>query len=91
MLEGLDTLIFAGGIGEHAPEVRERACQGLKFMGIVLDEARNRANQPVISREDSPVTVRVIRTDEEWVIARSACRNLGIDVEKELDYESKED
>ena len=91
VLEGLDTLIFAGGIGEHAPEVRERACQGLKFMGIVLDEARNHANQPVISLEDSPVTVRVIRTDEEWVIARTACRNLGIHVEKDLDYESKED
>ena len=91
VLEGLDTLIFAGGIGEHAPQVRERACQGLKFIGIELDEARNRASQPVISREDSPVTVRVIRTDEEWVIARTACRNLGIYIEKEQIHESKED
>jgi len=91
VLEGLDTLIFAGGIGEHAPEVRARACQGLRFLGIELDEARNRANQPAISREGSAVTVRVIRTDEEWVIARSACRALGIHIEKQQEYESKED
>jgi acetate kinase len=69
-LDGLDTLVFAGGIGENAPAVRERICQGLTHLGIVLDAARNDAGQGVISTEASACTVRVVRTDEEAVIAR---------------------
>ncbi|HXB70836.1 MAG TPA: acetate/propionate family kinase [Candidatus Acidoferrales bacterium] len=76
-LGGLDTLVFAGGIGENAAEVRARVCGGLEFLGIELDRARNAANGPVISTESSRATVRVIRTDEELMIARAACRLSG--------------
>ncbi len=70
-LGGLDTLVFAGGIGEHGCEIRERICGGLKFLGIELDAERNAANAPVISIDGKPVTVRVIATDEELMIAKS--------------------
>jgi acetate kinase len=72
-LGGIDTLIFSGGIGEHAPVVRSRICSGLEFLGIALDESLNRTNAPVISNRDSRagVTVRVIPTDEEMMIARA--------------------
>ncbi len=70
-LGGIDTLVFAGGIGENAPIVRARICQGLGFLGIDLDEKCNVANERVISTAASEVTVRVIHTDEEQVIARS--------------------
>jgi acetate kinase len=91
VLEGLDTLVFAGGIGEHAPEIRARICQGLSFVGIRLDSAKNDANKPVISCDGSPVTVRVIRTDEELIIAKSVCRILDINIGEEQDYETKSD
>jgi acetate kinase len=73
-LGGLDTLVFAGGIGEHAPLVRARICEGLGFLGIQLDESRNEKSAAVISKDASRVTVRVIRTDEELMIARSVFR-----------------
>jgi acetate kinase len=76
VLGGLETLVFAGGIGENAGEVRARICSGLGFLGVELDEARNAANAPVISTEASPATVRVIRTDEELMIARAVYRIL---------------
>jgi acetate kinase len=82
-LGGLDTLVFAGGIGENAPPVRARICDGLGFLGIELDEKRNAANAGVISSETSRNSVRVIRTDEEWVIARMVCRVLGLTIESE--------
>jgi len=71
-LGGLDTLIFAGGIGENSPEVRRRICEGLEFLGVSLDEHRNAANAPIISAEDGGLAVRVIPTDEESLIARAA-------------------
>jgi acetate kinase len=77
-LGGLDTLVFAGGIGENAPPVRHRICEGLAFLGIELDDRRNAANEGVISTPASPVTVRVIRTDEERVIAEMVCRVLDV-------------
>jgi acetate kinase len=73
-LGGLDTLVFAGGIGENAPTVRARICDGLGFLGIELEEKRNAANEGVISAATSRVAVRVIRTDEELMIARTVCR-----------------
>jgi acetate kinase len=76
-LGGLDTLVFSGGIGENAPVVRERICEGLNFLGIELDKSRNAKTAAVISKNSSRVTVRVIRTDEELMIARSVCRLLG--------------
>ena len=77
-LGGLDTLVFAGGIGENAPLVRTRICQGLQFLGLELDEPRNAGDQEVISSNASRVVVRVIRTNEERVIARSVCSVLGL-------------
>ena len=71
-LGGLDTLVFAGGIGEHAPEVRARICEGLDFLGLRLDDALNTNNSPRISRAGSQVNVRVIPTDEEIVLAKAA-------------------
>jgi acetate kinase len=77
-LGGLDTLVFAGGIGENAPEVRARICDGLGFLGIGLETARNAGNESVISAPAGPVVVRVIHTDEERVIAESVCSVLGL-------------
>ena len=77
-LGGLDTLVFAGGIGEHSPTVRARICDGLGFLGIELEENRNAANEGVISKPVSRVAVRVIRTDEERMIAEAVCRVLGL-------------
>ena len=85
-LGGLDTLVFAGGIGEKAPIVRTRICDGLGFLGIALEEKRNAANEGVISAEASRVSVRVIRTDEEWMIAKTVCRVLGLTIEKEHEH-----
>jgi acetate kinase len=78
-LRGLDTLVFAGGIGENAPLIRERICDGLGFLGIELNQKRNAKNKPLISPDTGRVKVRVIRTDEELMIARSVIRvsNLG--------------
>ncbi len=78
VLGGLDTLVFAGGIGENAPSVRARICEGLGFLGIELDESRNAESNGIISSKGSRVTVRVIHTDEELMIARSVCRVLGL-------------
>jgi acetate kinase len=77
-LGGLDTLVFAGGIGENAPEVRARICDGLGFLGIQLSAARNAANAALISTDASPATVRVIRTDEELMIVQEVQRLLGL-------------
>jgi len=74
-LGGLDTLVFAGGIGENAPLVRARICEGLGILGIELDAPRNAKNSVKISTDASRVTVRVIRTDEELMIARSVLRS----------------
>lgn len=79
-LGGLDTLVFSGGIGEHAAVVRSRICAGLGFLGIELDESLNNANAQLISTAGGRVAVRVIHTDEELVIARSVCRVLDIEI-----------
>ncbi len=72
-LGGLDTLVFSAGIGENAPLVRARICEGLAFLGIELSESRNAGNAKVISTDASRATVRVIPTDEDMMIARSVC------------------
>jgi len=77
-LGGLDTLVFAGGIGENAPVVRARICDGLQFLGLKFDQRRNAASAPIISAPSSKITVRVIRTDEEIMLARSVSRILGL-------------
>ena len=74
VLGGLDTLVFTGGVGEHAVPVRAGISEGLEFLGIQLDAERNAANASIISRDDSPVTVRVMKTDEDLMIARHTYR-----------------
>jgi acetate kinase len=74
VLGGVDTLVFAGGIGEHAPVIRERICDGLGFLGVELNQRRNAKNAPLISPDACPVTVRVIPTNEAVMIARSVSR-----------------
>lgn len=81
-LGGLETLVFAGGIGEKAPLVRARICDGLQFLGIELDEKQNAASADVISTDAGRAVVRVIHTDEEWMIANTVCRVLGLTPEK---------
>ena len=76
-LGGLDTLVFSGGIGENSAVIRARICDGLEFLGVARDEARNTAGAAVISKEGSRVTVRMIPTDEESQIARSVLQLLG--------------
>ena len=70
VLGGLDTLIFTGGIGENAPSIRWRICDNMRFLGIRLDPRRNDANQSIISQDNTPTTVRVMKTNEELMIAR---------------------
>jgi acetate kinase len=77
-LGGLDTLVFAGGIGENAPTVRARICDELGFLGIELDEKLNTEHAPCISTGTGRVKVRVIRTDEELMIAKSVMQFLQL-------------
>jgi acetate kinase len=76
-LGGLETLVFSGGIGEHSPEVRSKICDNLEFLGIELDKIKNRNNEGVISKETSKVSVRVIKTNEELMIAKLVCAFLN--------------
>jgi acetate kinase len=81
-LGGLDTLVFAGGVGENASVVRARICNGLQFLGLKLHQKQNKLSAPVISASASKVTVRVIRTDEEVMLARSVTRVLQINARR---------
>jgi len=78
VLGGLDTLVFAGGIGENAPFIRSRICEGMDFFGIELDEKQNEANAPVISIKKEKTVARVIHTDEEWMIAKTVSKMINI-------------
>jgi acetate kinase len=73
----LDTLVFAGGIGENSPLIRERICRDFDFLGISLDQRQNRKNAALISKATTAVKVRVIRTDEELMIARYVSRTIA--------------
>ncbi len=78
-LGGLDTLVFAGGIGENSAAVRRRICGGLEYLGIELDDALNERHGACIST--GRVAVRIIRTDEESVIASLTAQCLGLSAE----------
>ena len=80
VLGGLDTLVFTGGIGEHAPQVRALACTGLEHLGVALDSERNERADAVIDDDTGHVRVRVVRTDENLVIAQHAARLAGFGV-----------
>ncbi len=90
-LGGLDTLVFAGGIGENAPQVRARICDGLGFLGIKLSAMRNAKSTALISPDAGMVAVRVMHTDEEWMIAKTVCRVLGLTLGKENYYGNEKD
>jgi acetate kinase len=74
VLGGLDTLVFSGGMGEQSAPIRARICEGLGFLGVTIDEHANDVHASVISLPDSTVTVRVIPTNEELMIAKTARR-----------------
>ena len=78
VLGGLDTLVFTAGIGENSAAVRQQICNGLDFLGLTLDDERNQRGAGVISTDNSRVTVRVIRTDEDLMIARHTRRMLAM-------------
>jgi acetate kinase len=84
VLGGLDTLVFAGGIGENVPTVRFRICEGLSYLGIEIEEKRNTGNESIISKTGSKVIVRVIHTDEELMIASTVCHVLDFKKEGAL-------
>jgi acetate kinase len=84
-LGGLDTLVFTGGIGEHAPAIRARICDRLGCFGIQVDPVRNDANAAVISSAGAPVTVHVIHTNEELMIAHHTARALRTGSETDHD------
>ncbi len=77
-LGGVDTLVCAGGIGENAAVIRARICEGLSFLGIKLNRTRNAKNAALISTDTGRATVRMIRTDEELMIARFVSRVLKL-------------
>ena len=70
VLGGLDSLVFTGGIGENSPPIRKRICENMEFFGIHLNADRNKENAAVISDDNSTVTVRVIKTNEQIMVAR---------------------
>ncbi|WP_315738423.1 MULTISPECIES: acetate/propionate family kinase [unclassified Bradyrhizobium] len=76
ILSGIDAVVFCGGIGEHAWRIRQRVCEGFEWLGIALDDGRNRASHSLISSDRSRVRVRVVNTNEEMMIARHAARLL---------------
>ncbi|CUH62423.1 Acetate kinase [Thalassovita gelatinovora] len=76
-LEGLDGVVFCGGIGENSSLIRDRICAGLGWIGIEIDAAANATNAPVISTETAQVKVMVIPTNEEIVIARACAKLTG--------------
>ncbi len=77
-LNGLDTLVFTGGIGEHAAIVRAEICSGLQYLGVALDGAANNRNAEVISATGGRCVVRVVKTDEDLMIARHT-RSVALD------------
>jgi acetate kinase len=78
ILGGVDTLVFSGGIGENMPEIRDRICLGLEFLGIKLDRTNNEKNGTIISANTATVAVYVIPTNEELMIARLVSNLLKI-------------
>lgn len=76
-LGGIDRLVFTGGVGEHSADVRARVCQGLGFLGIVLDQERNAVHAPVISAADAPVVVEVVVADEERMVMQGVLEVLA--------------
>jgi acetate kinase len=77
VLEGLDMVVFCGGVGENSATVRARTMERLEWLGVQLDAEANRAGSPVISARGSRVEVRIVKTDEEAMIARHTADLIG--------------
>jgi acetate kinase len=75
-LGGLDAVVFTGGIGEHAAEIRARVCRDAEWLGIALDPDANAAGGPRISRPASPASAWVVPTDENLMVAHHTRRLL---------------
>jgi len=88
VLGGLDTLVFAGGIGEHSAPIRMRICAGLEYLGVDIDHSRNEKHEAVISAPGAAVTLRVIHTDEESVIAGATAKVLGLKPSQEFKHDA---
>lgn len=73
-LNGLDTLVFTAGVGEHSASIRKMVCDSLTYLGVKIDESKNQDNALSIESADSKVKVMVIPTDEEVIIARDVMR-----------------
>jgi acetate kinase len=73
---GLDILVYTGGIGENEPVIREYICAGLEFLGIMIDKKANEGSAQEINADNKTVSVRVIHTDEEFIIAKELFRFL---------------
>jgi acetate kinase len=74
---GVDLIIFSGGIGENSPKIRSAVCEGLEFMGLEFDFKKNeglKSKEAVISKPGSKITVMVVPTNEELVIAEDTMR-----------------
>jgi acetate kinase len=76
-LGGLDTLVFTGGIGEHAPAIRREICQGLEHLAVGIDARRNELSETIVSNPASRCTVRIVQADEERMLCRHASRLLA--------------
>jgi acetate kinase len=87
-LEGLDAVVFTGGIGENSVLVRSRVLSGMEWLGIEIDEARNRAGETIVSSPRSRVLALVLRSDEEGTIARHTARLAGIDGRRTVQREA---
>jgi acetate kinase len=73
-LNGVDAIVFTGGIGEHDAEMRARMLQNASYLGVKIDHERNKRNATRVSADDSLVAVFVIPTNEELVIAQDTAR-----------------
>jgi len=78
VLNGLEAIIFTGGIGENAPVIREKVCEKFTWLGLELDKSNNCQNSLTISSKKSAVDVYVLPTNEELVIAQHTCNVLGL-------------
>ena len=79
VLDGLNTLVFSGGIGENCDSIRTRICAGLGFLGVELNQTLNSKHSTRISTDGTKVAVYMIRTDEELPMAKSAYRVIGME------------
>jgi acetate kinase len=75
-LEGLEAIVFTGGVGENAHEIRRRICQKLHYVGLEIDQKANLANASIISAKTSNVSVAVVKADEEYVLARDTIKTM---------------